>query len=70
MVGNRKRVRRMGAVFALGLLLALAVLAPFGASMAGDGGVGGGVPIRDSTGTGLNSITPDTGAALDTIPLP
>jgi hypothetical protein len=65
MIGNRKRVWRMGAGLALGLLLVLAVLAPFGASMAGDGGNGGGFPITPPDTTGINSIPPDTTVTPD-----
>lgn len=64
MIGNRKRVWRMSAGFALALLLVLAVLAPFGASMAGDGGVGGGIPIVGHDSGGINCVTPDTNAVL------
>jgi hypothetical protein len=65
MIGNRKRFWRVGAGFALALLLVLAVLAPFGASMAGDGGIGGGIPIVGGDSGGINCVTPDTSTVPD-----
>ena len=60
MMEKRRRFWRIGAALTLGLFLALMVLAPFGASVAGDGGNGGGIPGTPPDTTGQNSVTPDT----------
>ena len=60
MMEKRRRFWRIGAALTLGLFLVLMVLAPFGASVAGDGGPGTGIPIAPPDTTPQNSVTPDT----------
>ena len=56
----QKRICRMGAGGILALLLVFTVMSPFETSVAGDGGLGPGIPSPPPDTTGQNAVPPDT----------